>query len=865
MNKFSKISACRNLVGKFLKVSSSNTLLSDFYRKGVSPAFTLAEMMVVLLIMSIILAAMAPVMTTRDNSMRDNSSPWKWTDDRADTYFGLGDTQTAMIGQKEKKEIDGNYARLIINAVTGHDDEAAHILFKKGEDAITGRLYLSGGNTFLSNGSLKGSVNTAIGYNTLLDNESGQANTAIGAEAMKQNKGNNNTAVGANAYHLGTGENNTVVGVDAFAENSGSNNTAIGVHALRYNNSNNNVAIGYGANSLPTQPGLEIDPEQATNTIAIGPSTQAFGNYSIAMGTEAAARSSYGIAIGYKAKNTIETTIGTESFDPDPSVAIGVEASTGGPNAIAIGSSSKALLDSVTLGNTSTGSARSVVIGKHSSAYINAISIGEEAISEQENAIAIGTNAKAGGTGDSFSLGAVLPQPDRLLENSIAIGYNANAIAQDSLSLGTNSSVSTESDNAIAIGYNASVISPDSIYSDDLEYSKDSVAIGTGATVSKSKNSIVIGNGAKAENGSTSFVGHSIVAIGHNSYSDAASSVAIGDSSTARSNSGSVAIGNKAYTYGGNAIAIGDSAIVANLKDNGVRLGNNFDALYNINDRADYAIAIGKDALATTDNSIAIGNNACKLGGGKGLTNKFVCIGSNSGPQNGTQQEVYNRNGYEEHVFIGGKSKFNDGAAVLEVHNSLETTNLSFERSLGNGTYSNTAVVINGNLVVKGKILMTGNNHDIGTNPFLLYVARDGSEGQYAVRGGALLLGGNTEHYYYLNGLGPHNATSDRRLKYVGKENTSGLDKIRQLKVFNYTFKKDEKKTPHVGVIAQDLQKIFPDAVSKAKDGFLKIRFEDMFYAMINAIKELDAKYKAQEQRINELEKRIEQLEAKIK
>ena len=224
-------------------------------------AFTLAEMMVVLLIMSIILAAMAPVMTTRDSSMRDNSSPWKWTDDRADTYFGLGDTQTAMIGQKEKKEIDGNYARLIINAVTGHDDEAAHILFKKGEDAITGRLYLSGGNTFLSNGSLKGNVNTSIGYNTLLDNESGQANTAIGAEAMKQNKGNNNTAVGANAYHLGTGENNTVVGVDAFAENSGSNNTAIGVHALRYVSGSNNIGLGYQANS---------SEKTVDNTIAIG-------------------------------------------------------------------------------------------------------------------------------------------------------------------------------------------------------------------------------------------------------------------------------------------------------------------------------------------------------------------------------------------------------------------------------------------------------------------------------------------------------------------------------------------------------------------------------------------------------------------
>ena len=34
---------------------------------------------------------------------------------------------------------------------------------------------------------------------------------------------------------------------------------------------------------------------------------------------------------------------------------------------------------------------------------------------------------------------------------------------------------------------------------------------------------------------------------------------------------------------------------------------------------------------------------------------------------------------------------------------------------------------------------------------------------------------------------------------------------------------------------------------------------------MINAIKELDLKYEAQETRINELEARIEKLEAKIK
>ena len=83
---------------------------------------------------------------------------------------------------------------------------------------------------------------------------------------------------------------------------------------------------------------------------------------------------------------------------------------------------------------------------------------------------------------------------------------------------------------------------------------------------------------------------------------------------------------------------------------------------------------------------------------------------------------------------------------------------------------------------------------------------------------------------------------SDRKLKNIGKEYISSLDKIKQLKPFNFTYKDDKNKTPRVGVIAQDLQKVFPNAVSKGKDGFLTIRLEDMFYAVINSIKELDAK-----------------------
>ena len=106
---------------------------------------------------------------------------------------------------------------------------------------------------------------------------------------------------------------------------------------------------------------------------------------------------------------------------------------------------------------------------------------------------------------------------------------------------------------------------------------------------------------------------------------------------------------------------------------------------------------------------------------------------------------------------------------------------------------------------------------------------------------------------------------SDRRLKNVGEAFSGGLDKIKQLKVYNYTFKDDEKKTPHVGVIAQDLQKVFPDAVTKGENGFLRIRWEDMFYSLINAIKELDTKFTALNDRIKQLEELNKQLEKQNK
>ena len=92
-------------------------------------AFTLAEMMVVMLILSIVMAAFAPVMTTR--SKVDLSSPWRWSNNNSDIYYGIGNTQTVMIGQKNTHNggISDISSRLIINTA---DESQNHILFKTG-------------------------------------------------------------------------------------------------------------------------------------------------------------------------------------------------------------------------------------------------------------------------------------------------------------------------------------------------------------------------------------------------------------------------------------------------------------------------------------------------------------------------------------------------------------------------------------------------------------------------------------------------------------------------------------------------------------------------------------------------------------
>lgn len=79
------------------------------------------------------------------------------------------------------------------------------------------------------------------------------------------------------------------------------------------------------------------------------------------------------------------------------------------------------------------------------------------------------------------------------------------------------------------------------------------------------------------------------------------------------------------------------------------------------------------------------------------------------------------------------------------------------------------------------------------------------------------------------------NATSDARLKTDIADITNSLEKISSMR--GVTFKIHDK--PSAGVIAQELEKVIPAAVSTDKDDFKSVNYDMIIGYLIEAVKEL--------------------------
>jgi len=81
------------------------------------------------------------------------------------------------------------------------------------------------------------------------------------------------------------------------------------------------------------------------------------------------------------------------------------------------------------------------------------------------------------------------------------------------------------------------------------------------------------------------------------------------------------------------------------------------------------------------------------------------------------------------------------------------------------------------------------------------------------------------------------NSSSDKNLKKDISVIDNSLEKIKKLDGVNFTWKDSNEKS--MGVIAQDLQRVFPELVSEDENG-LSVNYNGLIAVLIEAIKDLE-------------------------
>jgi hypothetical protein len=81
--------------------------------------------------------------------------------------------------------------------------------------------------------------------------------------------------------------------------------------------------------------------------------------------------------------------------------------------------------------------------------------------------------------------------------------------------------------------------------------------------------------------------------------------------------------------------------------------------------------------------------------------------------------------------------------------------------------------------------------------------------------------------------------SSDKRLKSDITQLTGGLAKLDSINPVSFRFTADPSKTIHLGLIAQDVQQVYPEAVHKDDKGFLKLDYPALVGPIFDVLKEL--------------------------
>ncbi|SKB75192.1 tail fiber domain-containing protein [Dyadobacter psychrophilus] len=380
-------------------------------------------------------------------------------------------------------------------------------------------------------------------------------------------------------------------------------------------------------------------------------------------------------------------------------------------------------------------------------------------------------------------------------------------------------------------------------------------------------------------------VGHTIGGWEDGSIGDY--SIAMGHGSNA-SGKYSTALGKSSAADGKDAIALGSGANASNEFSTALGYGATASAQGSISlgfsdATNDFAVAIGYETLASGGHSVSIGAaskstgfHSVAMGGGSLASGSYsVAIGESSRAKalRSTTLGAYN--------WIGDNPNPDVAAATDRIF------------QIGNGTGENTrsnamTIMRNGNiglgnntvdpqfpLDVAGRLRIRHNGSTAGIYLDASQSAAEGFVGMKTDKEIGLYINAawrfwvNDQGNGYLNGNLIQ--TSDRRLKTNIQPFKNSLAKVNNLQGYHYNWEdKAKDQTLQTGLIAQEVEAIFPELVSTNKDGFKSVNYIGLVPHLIESVKELKSKtdeiavLRKELEGMREMGKRLELLEASI-
>jgi len=197
-----------------------------------------------------------------------------------------------------------------------------------------------------------------------------------------------------------------------------------------------------------------------------------------------------------------------------------------------------------------------------------------------------------------------------------------------------------------------------------------------------------------------------------------------------------------------------------------------------------------------------------------------------------------------------GNLKLRTGGTAIELLDSVANSMAKFTSGGASEIYydgSKKLETTNTGVTATGTVLSSDGQFGLDTTDYIQFV--NNSHLRFIVNGGEeARLEADGDFHADGDIIAFSTTISDERLKTDIKKIDSALDKVGQLNGYTFTYKADSKKS--AGVIAQEVEKVLPSAVSekelplKVDDGvaYKTVQYDQLVGLLIEAVNELQAK-----------------------